>query len=89
MPMRKLKQPEKRSSASNIVPETHECFLCGKPFQGTVLYYHGKSPVCTWKCLYKEIKKEYKKILSEPLVGNQPKKRGRKKKSNGQELGKE
>ena len=70
--------------------ESNKCFLCEKEFKGPVIYYIGDgNPVCSWKCLYKQIKKKYRKILKEPLLINQPKKRGRKKKVDGQELGKE
>ena len=76
----------KKEVVDTLSAETHTCCLCNKEFSGKVMYQYANDPVCSWKCLYKEIRKKYRKILQQPLEINVPKKRGRKR---GSKLAKE
>lgn len=75
---------EKKKVVEEKEQEIHICYLCKKEFKDPVIYTIGNNnPVCSWKCLYKPIKREYKKLLQQPIIIQQQKKRGRKGRKNG------
>ena len=79
-------------SKQELEVKTYICPICQKEFHTDTGFYLGKEPVCSWKCLYKYIQKDWKrkqKLIEENKKLEQlsdgtiieKKKRGRKKKN--------